>query len=121
LTLVDTSVWIDHFRRPDGRLQQLLANEAVGVHPFIIGELALGNLRQRTQTLNYLGTLPRAKVAQDAEVHHILESQRLWGKGISWVDLHLLASAAISGWTLLTADHAVLHAALQLGVGYPVN
>jgi hypothetical protein len=60
-------------------------------------------------------------MAQDAEVHHVLEFHRPWGKGIGWIDLHLLASAAISGWTILTADHAVRQAAVKLGIAYPVN
>lgn len=119
MTLIDTCVWAGHFRHPDVRLMQLLAGESAGVHPFVIGELACGNLKNRAVTLANLAKLPRAPVAGEAEVHHLLESRRLWGTGLGWIDLHLLASAALAGWGLMTADRALLKAAETLGLAHP--
>lgn len=121
MTLVDTSIWIDHLRIPDARLAQLLTTNSACVHPFILGELAAGNLPKRQATLADLGRLPRVPAAQESDVHHLLETNRLWGKGLGWVDLHLLAAAMISGCNLLTADHALMSAAARLGVVYPAN
>jgi predicted nucleic acid-binding protein len=121
MTLVDTSIWIDHFRLPDARLAQLLTTESAGVHPFVLGELAAGNLPKRQSTLTDLGQLPRVPAAQESDVHHLLESHRLWGLGLGWVDLHILAAALVSGCNLLTADHAMMAAATRLGIGYPAN
>jgi predicted nucleic acid-binding protein len=115
MTLVDTSVWIDHFRKPDATLAQLLVNRSVALHDFVLGELASGSLPSRVRTLTYLRQLPRAPMARDSEVHHLLESHRLWGKGLGWVDLHLLASSVLSGFALLTADHELMQLAAKLG------
>jgi predicted nucleic acid-binding protein len=121
VTLIDTSVWVDHMRRPDGRVEQLLTYRRALVHPFTIGELASGNLRKRTVVLACLDELPHGRVAEDREVRAMLESHRLWGMGLGWVDLHLIASAMISGSNVLTHDHAMLTAAKKLRVAYPVN
>jgi predicted nucleic acid-binding protein len=114
MTLVDTSVWANHFRSPQSLLVQLLNDGLAGTHPFVIGEIAAGNVRNRAATLADLAALPQARVASDTEVHHLLEVHRLWGTGLGWVDLHLLASAALSGWTLLTADRAMHRTAQAL-------
>ena len=116
MTLVDTSVWANHFRSPHTALVQLLNNRLAGSHPFVIGELAAGNLRNRPVTLADLAALPQARVASEAEVHHLLEIHRLWGTGLGWIDLHLLASAALSGWALLTADRVMNQTAQTLGL-----
>ena len=116
MTLVDTSVWANHFRSPQPTLVQLLNDGLAGGHPFVIGELAAGNLRNRAATLADLAALPQARVASEAEVHHLLEIHRLWGTGLGWIDLHLLASAALSGWTLLTADRVMNQTAQALGL-----
>jgi hypothetical protein len=116
VTLVDTSVWVDHFRRGNAVLTRLLAAEEVALHPFVLGEIAAGNLKDRTQTLACLGCLPQAPVAGENEVRHLLESRRLWGRGLGWVDLHLLASAALAGMRLLTIDRALAEAAGLLGI-----
>lgn len=121
MTLVDTSTLVDHMRRMDARVQQLSANRALGVHPFVIGEILCGNFRNRRRTIEYLYSLPQTLIADEADVHRILESHELWGRGINWVDLHLLASAALAGWTLLTSDHALHLAARKLGIAYPSN
>jgi predicted nucleic acid-binding protein len=119
VTLADTSVWVNHFRRGDAKLARLLTEEEAGLHPFVIGELAAGNLVDRAATLSYLTSLPLAPVALESEVHYLLESRRLWGAGLGWVDLHLLASASLAGWRLLTADRAMADAAARLGIQPP--
>lgn len=98
MILVDTSVWIDHLRRGDPRLAGLLQDGQVLIHPAVIGELALGQLAGRAEVLGLLGNLPTATSATGAEVLTLIESQRLFGLGIGYVDAHLLAG------TLLTAD-----------------
>jgi predicted nucleic acid-binding protein len=121
MTLVDTSIWIDHWRQPDARLAQLLATRSAGLHPFVLGELAAGNLPRRDATLFDLDLLPKVTAAQETDVHHLLNTHRLWGLGLGWIDLHLLAAAMVSGCTILTADHAMNVAAKKLGIAYPVN
>jgi predicted nucleic acid-binding protein len=116
VTLVDTSVWIDHFRRGNAVLTRLLEGEEVALHPFVMGEIAAGNLKNRAETLDNLGCLPRASVAEEGEVRYLLESHRLWGRGLGWIDLHLLASAALAGLDLLTVDRALAEAADLLGI-----
>ena len=117
MTLVVTSVWANHFRSPHPALVQLLDDGLAGIHPFVIGEIAAGNVRNRAVTLADLAALPQARVASEAEVHHLLELHRLWGTGLGWIDLHLLASAALSGWALLTADRVMNQTAEALGLG----
>jgi predicted nucleic acid-binding protein len=116
MTLVDTSVWANHLRSAQPDLVELLEDGRAGIHPFVIGELAAGNLRNRAATLADLAALPMAQSASEAEVHHLLESHRLWGTGLGWIDLHLLASAALSGWTLLTADRVMNQTAQAMGL-----
>ena len=107
MTLVDTSVWIEHFRRGDAELGQLLEDGMVLVHPFVIGEIACGTLARRPEVLEHLRHLPAAPVATEAEVHHLLESHGLAGRGLGWVDMHLLASARLGAVPLLTPDPAL--------------
>ncbi|SPF33965.1 PilT protein-like [Candidatus Sulfopaludibacter sp. SbA4] len=121
MTLVDTSIWVDHIRRPDARLIQLMTERSARMHPFVLGELVAGNLPNRPKALRYLESFPQVPAAQESDVHHLLESNHLWAKGLGWVDLHLLAAALISGCNLLTADHAMMAAANRLGIAYPVN
>jgi predicted nucleic acid-binding protein len=107
MTIVDTSVWIDHLRHGDAELEALLEDGMVLVHPFVIGEIACGTLRQRNVVLGHLRHLPEAPLATEAEVHHLLERHRLDGRGIGWMDLHLLASARLAAVPLLTRDRAL--------------
>ena len=104
MILVDTSIWVNHFRTGVPELGDLLEQNLVGLHPFIIGELACGGLHKRGEVISSLRSLPLALVAKDTEVHHLLESHRLWSRGLGWIDMHLLTSALISGWALWTAD-----------------
>jgi len=114
--LVDTSVWIDHLRARDAALGGLLdAGEVLG-HPFVLGELALGSLRQRELVLTALGDLPQASVATDAEVLTFIERGRLYGFGIGYVDAQLLAAIRLTpGASLWTRDRRLHEAAVRLG------
>ncbi len=117
MIVVDTSVWVDHFRLTDQTLAHLLTNGEVLTHAFVIGELALGNMRQRETILGSLRDLPKAPVAADAEVLVFIEECSLAGMGIGYVDVHLLASTRLAaGATLWTRDKYLLRAAEQLGL-----
>jgi predicted nucleic acid-binding protein len=94
--LVDTSVWVDHLRAGVAELESLLNGLQVLVHPFVIGEIACGHLHNRTEVLSLLGGLPRAHAATDDEVLFFIERYGLMGKGIGYIDAHLLASAALT-------------------------
>jgi predicted nucleic acid-binding protein len=115
--LVDTSVWVDHLRAGDKTLAALLESGRVLAHPFVIGELALGQLRQRQAILPALQDLPQAKAATDAEVLLFIERHGLAGRGIGCVDAHLLAAARLTGATLWTRDKRLAGVAGQLGLG----
>jgi predicted nucleic acid-binding protein len=119
MILVDSSVWINHFRHTEPRLQELLLHDLVSLHPFVLGELACGNLHKRAETTAYLEMLPVVTVASEPQVRHLLESRRLWRTGLGWIDMHLLASALIDDLSLWTADRAVAAAAKRLGVAFP--
>ena len=119
MTLVDTSVWINHFRRADAALSQLLSDGAVRVHAFSIGELACGNFKDRKGTLTDLRDLPAAPIADEAEVSYLLDHYQLWGTGLGWVDLHIITVAALTGWSLFTADAAMQRAARKIGIPSP--
>ena len=116
MTLVDTSVWIEHFRRGNARLKQLLLNNEVMVHPFVIGELACGTLKNRHEILGLLGELPSVDLAEHQEVLRLIEDRRLYGKGIGLIDAHLLASALITKVPLLTMDKALGRVAESLRI-----
>src|SRR5215469_7583024 len=102
--LVDTSVWVDHLRRRNPRLVGLLEQAQVWTHAFVIGELACGNLAQRDKVLNALTALPQAPVASHEEVLAFLDAHRLMGRGLGWIDVHLLASAKLARLPVWTLD-----------------
>ncbi len=115
MILVDTSVWVDHLRRGDERLADLLNRSQVLIHPFVTGELACGNLRQRDEVLRLLSDLPQAVVATQEEVLHLIESKKLMGLGIGFIDAHLLASTALSDSAAIwTRDRRLLEVARKL-------
>ena len=116
MILVDTSVWVDHFRRGNDALAEFLSAGRVWAHQFVIGELACGNLRRRSQVLHYLSNLPCAPTAGHHEVLQLVERRRLQGAGLGWVDAHLLAAALIDGLVLWTLDRPLLAAAKRLSV-----
>jgi predicted nucleic acid-binding protein len=115
--LADTSVWVDHLRAGDQALVALLDTGMVLVHPFVIGELALGNLRQRELVLSALSSLPRTSVATDMEVLHFIDRHALFGRGLGYVDAHLLAAMRLTpGSELWTRDKRLLGIAVELGL-----
>ncbi|HJX14939.1 MAG TPA: PIN domain-containing protein [Candidatus Deferrimicrobiaceae bacterium] len=115
--LVDTSVWVDHFRRRNAALAERLNRGEVRSHPFVTGELSCGNLRRRKEILSLLTALPRAAVAGHEEALAFVEANRLMGRGIGWVDVHLLASARLTGIPLWTLDRRLREVAGSLGLG----
>ena len=94
--LVDTSVWVDHLRKDDTLLAEALAEHRVAMHPHILGEIALGSLKNRRTLLSLLENLPQVPTATDREVQTLIERRRLFGRGIGYVDAHLLASASLA-------------------------
>jgi predicted nucleic acid-binding protein len=113
--LVDTSVWIEHLRSASAILTELLGDGQVLVHPFVLGELALGSLRQRDVFLSDLRDLPQAIVASDGEVLSLIDRRTLFGRGIGYVDAHLLAAARLTaGSKLWTHDRRLQAVAAQL-------
>ena len=116
MILVDTSVWIEHLRKGSERLKSLLYDEQVLCHPFVVGELACGTLHNRQEILSTLRALPEARVAEQEEVLRFLEARRLYGRGLGWVDAHLLASTLLTGCKLWTLDQPLRRAADALHV-----
>jgi predicted nucleic acid-binding protein len=104
MILVDTSVWIDHFRNGNERLRKLLDDGEVATHPMVLGELACGHIERREEILALLARLPGISPAPDALVLHSIERRRLWGKGIGWIDAHLLTASLLAAAPLWTLD-----------------
>jgi len=116
--LVDTNLWIKHFRQGNDLLNALLEDNEVLCHPVVIGELAMGNLPQRAQTLWDFEHLPRPKLASWQETRHLVESRQLYARGLQWNDVILLASAIVSRVPLWTLDSALAEAAREIGHAY---
>jgi hypothetical protein len=116
--LADTSVWVDHFRSGDADLAAALERGDVLCHPFVVGEVACGNVGNRREILRLLQDLPSAPVATHAEVLRFIEARSLMGRGCGYVDMHLLASAALSAGTRLwTRDRKLSAIAHELQYG----
>ena len=119
LILVDSSVWIDHFRKANTQLQSILEEGLVVTHPFIVGELALGSIRSRSEILTWLQTLPQLLMVNHNEILYFIEQNRLFNQGIGLVDTQLLASCLIQGNALLwTRDKHLNEAANKLNIGF---
>jgi predicted nucleic acid-binding protein len=117
--LVDTSVWIDHLNKSEPLLVSLLNDNVVCTHPFIIGEIALGNLRQREIVIGYLQGIPQARVGSDFEVMHFISKRMLYGKGIGYVDAHLVTSALLmDNIYIWTRDKKLLKITKQFSLAY---
>jgi predicted nucleic acid-binding protein len=116
MILVDTSVWIDHLRSSNRRLRALLEADQVVTHPLVIGELACGSIRNRTELLALLKTLPSATIAQHDEVLQFVDGQKLYGRGIGWIDAHLLASARLDHLAIWTLDKPLSKIAESIGI-----
>jgi len=119
IVLADTSVWVDLWRHGNARLARLLEHDRVVVHPFVLGEIALGAVTPRADVLRHLGTLDTPRVAEHHEVLALTERVPLWGRGIGWVDAHLLASALLDRLPLWTLDRRLGLVAHELGVAWP--
>jgi len=116
--LVDTSIWIDHLRSGSPVLAALLQNEVVFTHDFVIGELACGNLRNRAEVLSLLQSLPRLSAATEDETLFLIEQQQLMGRGIGYIDAHLLAAAVIRDIPIWTKDKRLMAIAEEKGWAY---
>ncbi len=114
MILADTSIWIDHFRHGTNGLRDLLNEGQVAIHPFVIGELACGSLKDRALILTSLNTLPPVRAATHGEVIALLDQHKLWGLGLGWVDVHLLASTLLSNCRLWSGDDRLAKAAKRL-------
>ena len=104
MVLVDTSVWVSHLRSGEPRLTEFLEKGLVLMHPAVVGELACGNLRNRKAFLSDLAELQEAVAATNEEALLFIEGRKLWGRGIGWIDAHLLASSLLSGCSIWTLD-----------------
>jgi predicted nucleic acid-binding protein len=120
MVLVDTSVWIDHFRQGHPELKELLNNAQVVCHPFVVGELACGGLKKRAEILSLLQSLPMARLAEHSEVLRLIESRKLMNLGLGYIDIHLLASTILTGVPIWTLDKKLDHAADELGVSFKI-
>ncbi len=119
MILVDTSVWIDHLRSGESALATALEGGRVLMHPFVLGELACGNLKNRGELLRLLGDLPAAATATDTEALGLIEHRALMGRGIGYTDVHLLASAALADVGLLwTRDKRLAEVARELELAF---
>ena len=118
MVLVDTSIWITHLREGSARLRELLRDGQVVCHPFIVGELALGNMRNRAEILALLQALAVTPTVSLQELLYFVEQHRLTGTGIGFVDTHLLASALLSKLPLWTTDARLRAVAVRLGLAY---
>ncbi|MBI5747320.1 MAG: type II toxin-antitoxin system VapC family toxin [Nitrospirae bacterium] len=116
MVLVDTSVWVLHLRESNFRLERLLDDGDVVCHPFIVGELACGNLKNRTEILSLLHSLPMATQAENEDVMKFIENYRLMGKGLGYIDMHLLASAILTGVPIWTFDKKLGEVSAELGI-----
>ena len=118
MVIVDTSVWVSHLRAGKAALRRLLLDGEVVCHPFVVGELACGNIGNREEVLSLLRALPAAPVVTQAELLRFVDSHKLMGKGIGFVDVHLLASSRLSGIPLWTEDRKLKAAAGKLSLLY---
>lgn len=116
MILVDTSVWVQHLRQGNEQLKSLLNEEKVLCHPFVLGELACGSMKNREEILRLLESLPQARIAEHEEVLRFLDAEELYSRGLGWIDVHLLASTLLSNATLWTFDKKLRTIASALGI-----
>lgn len=114
LILVDTSVWVDHFRTDSPTLRHLLDQDLVICHPLVIGELACGTMKRRSEVLGSLAALPTAPTIEYDELLSFIDTHKLFGQGLGWIDVHLLASTVLESVTLWTLDQSLRQAARKL-------
>ena len=116
MILVDTSIWINHLRNNDHHLEKLLFNGEVVCHPHVIGELACGNIKNRQEIISLLQALPQTPLVEFEEFLYFIEQNQLHGKGIGFVDIHLMASAKLGQTSLWTADKRLQSASAELNL-----
>jgi predicted nucleic acid-binding protein len=117
VVLVDTSILVEHLRRGHPGLIAALDADDVCMHPFIVGEIACGNLHNRSEVLTLLTALPQVPVAEHAEVLRMIEARDLAGGGLGWVDMHLLASALLAGVGINSLDRRLSETVARIGIG----
>ena len=118
MVLVDTSVWVSHLRDGNAGLERLLNDGEVVCHPFIVGELACGNLKNRHEILIYLQSLPTTISAEDGEVLKFIENHQLMGVGLGYIDVHLIAAAVLTDVPLWTFDKTLAKITKKIGINY---
>ncbi len=119
IVLADTSVWIDHLRGEDTRIAEMLDSNVILIHPMVIGELACGNIRNRAEVLTRTGRLPMSPVVSEDDLLSFIKDYRLMGRDIDYVDVHLLASVAITADALLwSRDRRLMDAAAELNIAW---
>ncbi|MDP1808024.1 MAG: type II toxin-antitoxin system VapC family toxin [Actinomycetota bacterium] len=118
MVLVDTSVWVAHLRESDADLIKLLNHGHVACHPFIVGELACGNLNNRLEILSLFQSLPAVTIAEHEEVMRFIENHKLMGRGIGYVDLHLLTSTALTEIPIWTFDKKLNEVSTEFGLDF---
>jgi len=116
MILVDTSVWVEHLSRTVPPLKAFLEHGDILIHPFVRGEIALGDLKNRQEILDLLAALPAATEVSDEEVLYFIDHYKLYGRGIGWVDVHLLASAQLMGRKIWTLDKSLVATAKALKI-----
>ncbi len=121
MVLVDTSVWISHFRHGNSGLQKLLQDDAVASHPFIIGELACGNISNRTEILSLMQSLPMLDVVQTEELLLFIDHNKIMGTGLGFVDVHLMAAAALAEVPLWTQDKKLKQTCARLSIDFSTH
>ena len=119
--LVDTSVWIKHLREGDQNLTQLLEQGLVACHPYIIGELACGGIKNRYEIITLLNDLPSTDLLDHSDIMEFIENRKIMNKGIGYIDVHLLGSALVSDTPIWSFDKALSKIAFQLSVGYDIK
>lgn len=118
MILADTSVWVEHFRRGHTGLRKLLEEGEIVMHPFVYGELACGNLPDRSRTLSLLAALPRVTLTNDSAVLYAIDLRKWSGRGIGWIDAHLLTSALLTQTPLWTLDRRLHGIAADAGAAW---
>ena len=121
MVLVDTSVWVDHFRKSNPHLSELLFNGHVACHHLVIGELSCGHLKNRKEILSLLNAMPKSQSVDDDEVLYFIEEQKLIGLGFGIVDLHLLSSTILTGISLWIYDKSLRKAAETVNRSYRLS
>jgi predicted nucleic acid-binding protein len=121
MVLVDTSVWISHLGDGHPVMEKLLMDEEVACHPYVIGELACGNLKNRDEILTLLQSLPQTVMAEPDEVLEFIDNRQLMGMGLGYIDFHLIVSSLLSDIPLWTWDKSLLTVCRTLGISYPIR